>query len=303
MSEFIAGPLFFEVEQKEPGRVYNRYRIGNIVEGNLLLDRFELGFLLLNAKSIFTRMSAAERLDNLSSLLSEEGDIEKLLVFSHFKTKGMVCKLEKDVLKLRHKDEHSWTMKVVVRNENGFFNPGMQQDDGTHYSILDSDGDITFYLVQAVDPVGKSQKGSEEPRTRFGFLDLSVTEGNEYGIKRKIGHEIMIAPEQNDTTSYGNNTEISPLKRKVYADLVSRNLIIRTGFKYGADFRLYTESLEGHAEYLLLVSEKDTLRWYDISRAARIASSVHKEFIIASDNKGKIEYFSISRLKDVLTQI
>lgn len=303
MSKFVSGSVWFEVDQKEPSRVYNRYRIGNIIKGDLLLDRFELSFLLLNAKSVFSKSPSADRLNNLATLMSEEGDIERLVVFSNLKSKGLVCKIEKDILKLKHKDEPSWIRYLTIRNENGFFNPGESGDHEAFYAIVDSDGDTTYYQVSKIDLLGRSDYKLDKPVVKFDFLDLMTAENADYGRKRKIGHEIVIAPEQENADHYGGNSDISTLKKRVRSDLVSRNMIVRTGFKYGADFRLYSESIEGHADYLLIVSEKDSLRWYDISRAARIASSVHKEFIIATALDDRIEYFSILRMKDILAQI
>lgn len=300
MSKFISGPMEFEVEQKEPSRTYNRYRLGNIVGGDLLLDRFELGFLLLNAKSIFSQHNAERRLDDLASLLTEEGDIDRLLVFSKLKSKGQVAKVEKDVIRYRPKDAHNWSGQIVVRNENDPFRHFEASDAAINYSVVDSDGDVTYYNIKRVDLQGRSIESVNERRVKIGSLDLTATVRSDYGLRRKVGHEIVIMPESSEGDLGGTAAEGLALKKRIYSDLISRKLLVRTGFKYGADFRLYTESIEGHAEYLLLISEKGTLRWYDVSRAARIASSVHKQFIIAAELNEKIEYFSVSRVKDIL---
>lgn len=89
------------------------------------------------------------------------------------------------------------------------------------------------------------------------------------------------------------------LRLIVFKDLKERNLIVKTGFKFGAHFRAYAKKPdETHAEYLVHVVEKDFKSvWAEISRAVRLAHSVNKEIVFARIDNGKIDYIKFGRLR------
>jgi tRNA-intron endonuclease len=84
---------------------------------------------------------------------------------------------------------------------------------------------------------------------------------------------------------------------KVYKDLKTAQLVVKTGFKFGSHFRVYKSNLKSeHAPYLIhVIKQKDLLTWQDISRAVRLAHSVRKQMIFALINKG-ITYLQIQRI-------
>ncbi len=86
---------------------------------------------------------------------------------------------------------------------------------------------------------------------------------------------------------------------RVYRDLKARGLLVKTGFKFGADFRVYTTIPDkAHAEFLIhVVPEGFTSVWAEISRAVRLAHTVNKEFIFAVTSKKTIEYIRLGRLR------
>jgi tRNA-intron endonuclease len=85
----------------------------------------------------------------------------------------------------------------------------------------------------------------------------------------------------------------------VFTDLKQRNMLVKTGFKFGAHFRAYTQQPDRtHAEYLIHVVEKDfTSIWAEISRAVRLAHSVNKEFVFARVDETQVEYIKLGRLR------
>lgn len=85
----------------------------------------------------------------------------------------------------------------------------------------------------------------------------------------------------------------------VFRDLKQRGLIVKTGFKFGAHFRVYTKQPdETHAEYLVHVVEKGFRSiWAEISRAVRLAHSVNKEFVFARVDGTNVEYIKLGRLR------
>lgn len=84
----------------------------------------------------------------------------------------------------------------------------------------------------------------------------------------------------------------------VYRDLRNRGYIIKTGFKYGSEFRLYergTSPGEGHSNYLVKVtSEKDHIPLKDLSSYVRVAHGVNKYLLLAVvDQENDITYYNI----------
>ncbi|KXB05974.1 hypothetical protein AKJ53_01680 [candidate division MSBL1 archaeon SCGC-AAA382F02] len=90
------------------------------------------------------------------------------------------------------------------------------------------------------------------------------------------------------------------LKYRAYKDLRSRGLIVKTGLKYGAHFRVYERGEgpgSGHSPYLVhAISENAELTPPDLTRAVRLAHGVRKKMIFAIvDNEGDVTYYSLSR--------
>jgi tRNA-intron endonuclease len=84
----------------------------------------------------------------------------------------------------------------------------------------------------------------------------------------------------------------------VYQDLRNRGYIIKTGFKYGSEFRLYergTSPGEGHSNYLVkITSENDHIPLKDLSSYVRVAHGVNKYLLLAVvDEENDITYYNI----------
>jgi len=86
---------------------------------------------------------------------------------------------------------------------------------------------------------------------------------------------------------------------RVFTDLKQRGLTVKTGFKFGSHFRVYTKKPGvAHADYLVhVVSYNYRGVWSEISRAVRLAHSVNKEFILAYTRDDTVGYISIGRLR------
>jgi tRNA-intron endonuclease len=88
------------------------------------------------------------------------------------------------------------------------------------------------------------------------------------------------------------------LRLKAYKDLKERELVAKTGFKFGSHFRVYrNEPLRSHAPYLVHVVPKEfTSTWTEISRSVRLAHSVRKRMLFARIDK-EVDYISIERTR------
>ena len=87
----------------------------------------------------------------------------------------------------------------------------------------------------------------------------------------------------------------------VYRALRDRNVVPKTGFKFGADFRTYAdvEDVEnlGHSELLVRVLPADhTFSPRDLALDVRLAHGVRKRMVFALVAEGDIEWLSVSRL-------
>ncbi|MGA7845600.1 MAG: tRNA-intron lyase [Thermoplasmata archaeon] len=88
----------------------------------------------------------------------------------------------------------------------------------------------------------------------------------------------------------------------VYRALRERQLVVKTGFKYGAHFRAYPRNPEhAHARYLVhAVEDQFRAPWSEIARGVRVAQGVRKEFLLAGvsgDGKESVRFLSLERVR------
>ncbi|MFH0861616.1 MAG: tRNA-intron lyase [Candidatus Altiarchaeota archaeon] len=91
-------------------------------------------------------------------------------------------------------------------------------------------------------------------------------------------------------------------KYLVYKDLRERGLEVRTGLKFGTDFRLYDRGEgigKGHSKYLVhVVPEEYTCSFPEMARALRLAKNVNKDMIYAIvDEECDITYYLVDRMR------
>ena len=284
----------FPVERSAPGRTYNRYRIGKIVDGDLYLDKYGIAYLVLQAKYPFGNMETSVRLSLLKEFLDQENDLEIALAFSHLKAKGYTMKVEQPMLHIRKKSSRQWEFLVRVQKEDEYLQLDANESfEAMIYCIVDEEGDVSFYNISPDNPTGSNiVEETEYQPVKIGNYLLQDNLNESTKIKR-IGFDIYLSSKQFDDLAQIPQDLLILVK-----DLRYRGILARTGFKYGANFRLYTRSIEEHADYLLLYADKKRLKWYEISRAVRVASAVHKNLLIAY-NSGGIRYLKIKRQPNV----
>jgi tRNA-intron endonuclease len=92
-----------------------------------------------------------------------------------------------------------------------------------------------------------------------------------------------------------------PRKYLVYRDLRDRGFCVKTGFKFGTHFRIYSRGDKpgsGHAIWLVhCIPEEFVCEFPLVSRAVRLAQNVRKKMIYAVlDKEGDITYYKIERI-------
>lgn len=88
------------------------------------------------------------------------------------------------------------------------------------------------------------------------------------------------------------------IKFIVFSDLRNRGYIVKTGFKYGSEFRLYERGKspgDGHSDYLVkIISEEDSIKSSDFSSYVRVAHGVNKKLLLAVvDEENDITYYNV----------
>ena len=99
-----------------------------------------------------------------------------------------------------------------------------------------------------------------------------------------------------------------PHKYRVYEDLRERGLLVRTGFKFGCDYRVYErgvqlkkgpKSAKEHTKWIVFcVPEDFTMSFQELSRSVRLAHNIRARMLWAIvDNEGDCTYYQITRHK------
>ncbi|MBI2971215.1 MAG: tRNA-intron lyase [Candidatus Aenigmarchaeota archaeon] len=95
---------------------------------------------------------------------------------------------------------------------------------------------------------------------------------------------------------------------RVYEDLRERGLLVRTGFKFGVDFRVYErgvqlkkgpKSAKEHTKWIVFcVPEDFTMSFQELSRSVRLAHNIRARMLWAIvDNEGDVTFYQITRHK------
>lgn len=84
----------------------------------------------------------------------------------------------------------------------------------------------------------------------------------------------------------------------VYKDLTKKGYTIKTGLKFGAEFRVYDKGVEigeDHSKWIVYpVTEREVFTWYDFSSKNRVAHSTRKRLMIGVvDEERDVTYYEI----------
>jgi len=83
---------------------------------------------------------------------------------------------------------------------------------------------------------------------------------------------------------------------EILADLLSRGLHPRPGFKYGTRWRCYDKPLgEDHAPFLIVLPEQAPTDWAGACLASRLAAGVNKTWLLPTNDEGSWCYLAVTR--------
>ncbi len=186
-------------------------------------------------------------------------------------------------------------------------------------AVVDEECEITYYKVEEIYPRGKHKE--EEFKVRGILLGNSVfTEGflhERYFYGSLKGNMTILSilesaylMEKGMLEVYEGERSVSldkimnigrskdprfDRRFEVYKDLKEKGFVVKTGLKFGSDFRLYeyiSEELP-HSKYLVNIFDRP-IPAFEIVRAVRLAQSVRKTLLFAC--KGN-KYIAVERVK------
>ena len=145
-----------------------------------------------------------------------------------------------------------------------------------YFGDMQKGGKLSLSLVEAAYLLQKGRLNVKEGRKKIGFDTLL-----------KAGE----VADPNIFTEY-----------VVYEDLRDRGYLVKTGFKFGAHFRIYKRGDkpgEAHSAFMVhAVPEYYTLSMTELSRIIRLGHSVKKcMWIAVVDNEGDVTYYQTRRIK------
>jgi len=157
--------------------------------------------------------------------------------------------------------------------------------------VLVSDSTLKGILVE---------KGYGESKGRELVLDIYealflVTNQKiivKQGKKKISGKELLLLGLNNDKKFYS--------KSLVYSDIREKGYCIKTGLKFGFDFRVYPKGKkmgETHSQYgIIVVPENEKISMTQISRVTRLAGNIHIKAVVAVvDRENSINYYLMDR--------
>lgn len=202
-------------------------------------------------------------------------------------------------------------------------------------AVVDEESDLTFYEVKTASPEGKMPEQYPAVRTGATFLEDRVIiwepEVSEMLYSRGFYGKMLdserlqlslveslylfskgvleIQDREGKIFTFekfveeASQIENSFLRKyTAYKNLRDSGHVVKTGFKFGTNFRVYkkVESIEKipHSEYLVNVIPEDfEFKLPVLSGAVRLANSVRKTMLFVIEKGEEIEYLDISRVK------
>jgi len=335
---------------KDISRLYSNSHYGKIKEKDKLeLNLLEGAYLLDEGKlRIFNKKKEMHFQDIVKIASSNITDFEiKYLVFKDLRNRGYPIRLsgEEEIAtfykfnKTRNNLSSDKQFFILTFSERDYldikkfillFQEVKKKSGVLWFSIVDEEGDITYYEVSLFNIQGEVNENTFPKTTGillknriiiferniakilqkteffgkiFGDgLQLSLVESLYLSEKGMLNVETADGKKITKKSLKNYISKIQPELKSifpVYKDLKKRGFIVKTGFKYGAHFRVYTKFIgEIHADYLVhVIDDNYKGTWADMSRAVRLAHSVNKEFVFAKIDDDSISYIKLGRLR------
>ncbi len=199
-------------------------------------------------------------------------------------------------------------------------------------AVVDEESDLTYYAVRDLAPKGRASTAPGGGPIAAHLLEDRVTVLDEADAARlhadgfhgkMVGRRLQLSlieaahllqagaieVRRGDTNRkvllaalLAQARRLQPdfdLRLRVYEDLRTRGIVVKTGFKYGSHFRAYEGDPDRtHAKYLVhALPAGHKGMWPEVSRAVRLAHGVKKELLFAAVGDGDIAYLRLERVR------
>ncbi len=287
--DIVCKNIHFDLSDMNVSQIINKYHVGKAIGETLFLDPCESIYLYTKGEIMpQTGMSLSQV---INSVFDE--DLYIYYVYSILKGKGLTVKRDGDKFYYK-KTGGEYGIPVILIKE------GDLTDFSWIYSNLpaifltvDEEKSITYFMADFIDPEGNAD-------SNISVRDLGKLNNIYYATDTYpewFGQEFMGVKILNQFEANYILGETKTDEDKLYGDLIKRRFIVKSGFKYGQNFRIYSDSMENHAEFL--VSLMATEKWYKISRGIRLSASVRKKTLLAGFIGNGLKYIDIKRLRDI----
>jgi tRNA-intron endonuclease, archaea type len=199
--------------------------------------------------------------------------------------------------------------------------------------LVDEESDLTYYRVRRPAPTG-ALPPRPLPAPTEGWLSEDRVTVHEAAAVAELGRELAYGSHVGDRLELslleaaylvgtgqlrlrdaksGRTLPLEKLELRArrldprfferlaaYRELRGRNLVVKTGFKYGAHFRAYPRNpSNAHARYLIQAVPSDHVAaWPEVAGGVRVAQGVRKEFLVASVTpEAKVRFLSLERIR------
>lgn len=187
--------------------------------------------------------------------------------------------------------------------------------DDVTIAVADDEGEITYIGVEPADPTGSTAVASWDPPTGYRSgrrvvvpePSAHMVDPSFFGSRLDDGPLLLNSLEARylketdrlNATVPPVNGPVDRRRTRVYSELRERGCVPRSGLKFGADFRVYTDVTDatdpGHSTLLVEVLPADaTVSGRELSRAVRLAGGVRKRHVVALVDE-EITWLAIER--------
>jgi tRNA-intron endonuclease len=164
--------------------------------------------------------------------------------------------------------------------------------------------DSGAYLKSSEEEIERVHEEAYYGKIKDDRLELSPSE-----VTHLIERDILEVDESFDEVydHFSDNDSEFSEKYAAYTDLRKRGLIVKTGFKFGAHFRVYERGVnpykkdkgrKDHTKFIVhAVRENKEMSFQEMSRAVRLASNIRAKMLWAVvDSEKDVTYYKVTHI-------
>lgn len=144
-------------------------------------------------------------------------------------------------------------------------------------------------------------KPLDQERLQLSLIEAAYLQEKNFIVLGETSSSDLLSPEEFANRAVEVEKDF-PKKLAVYRNLRDSGMVVKTGYKFGTHFRVYTkvDRSEGmrHSEFLVqAIDHNHIFNLPQLSGAVRLAHSVKKRMVFAWQAREDIKYLEITRIK------